>query len=70
MGRQSRPPLALMSQSVTKEQSQHTKPTPQMHIGAMYAQLMSDWKQWKNQHKGHHFLFMFKAIALDYNNLL
>ena len=39
-----------MSQSMTKESAQHTK-LPQISLGAMFVQLMSDWKHCEDQQK-------------------
>jgi len=49
-GMQSRPPPALMSQLMTKEPAQHTK-LPHVSLGAMFAQLMSEWKHCEDQQK-------------------
>ena len=47
---QSRPPPALMSQSMMKWSAQHTKP-PQILLDAMFAQLVSNWKCCEGQQK-------------------
>jgi len=50
MGVQSRPPPALMSLLITKESAHHKK-LPQIQLGAMFAQLMSDWTHCEDQQK-------------------
>jgi len=48
---QSRPPLALMSQSMAKEPAQDTK-LPQILLGALFVKLLSDWKHCEDQQIG------------------
>jgi len=49
-GVQSRLPPVLMSQSMMKELAHHAK-LPQVLMGAMFAQLMFDWKHCEDQQK-------------------
>jgi len=47
---QSRPPPALMSQSMMKEPAQHMK-LPHVLLGAKFAYSMSNWKHCEDQQK-------------------
>jgi len=58
----SKPPPALMSQSMTKEPAQHTK-LPKLLLGALFVQMMSDWKHCEDQQKMNHFPFVSGALA-------
>jgi len=51
-----------MSQSMTKEPTQHTK-FDQILLRAMFAQMISNWKRCEDQQKRNHFPIVSRALV-------